>query len=89
MEKIGSSATYNYDAVQSLDFEDSELARKATEAQHNVISDLRKQLSSRESDLAKRESDLAEVRSKFAKNRQILTSNWEQVSDAFWNSILG
>jgi len=68
---IGKAASYSFDDVQTLDLTNPEISKKAVKAQNHVIEDLRCQL-------VQRESDLKEVRSKFTKNRQILTSNWEQ-----------
>lgn len=68
---IGKSASYSFEDVQTLDLTNPEISKKAVKAQNHVIEDLRCQL-------VQRESDLKEVRSKFTKNRQILTSNWEQ-----------
>jgi len=68
---IGKESSYSFDDVQSLDLTNPEISKKAVKAQNHVIEDLRCQL-------VQREADLKEVRSKFTKNRQILTSNWEQ-----------
>ena len=48
-------------------------AKRIIGAQKELIAELKKSL-------LNKDNDLTEVRAKFAKNRQILTSNWEQVS---------
>jgi len=68
---IAKASSYSFDDVQSLDLTNPEISKKADKTQNHVIEDLR-------CELVQREADLKEVRSKFTKNRQILTSNWEQ-----------